>query len=139
MKLGRVRVALQSIDPTVLWRVVERATERPAALWTSSDMHAPSGEPLDKGGFEGFFDAYFFACGVNYERALVGELEDVTTDDIDRERLEAEHLEASHGQPPSPLELDRYGLEAYRERRKHRARVRKRWDADAARRLALAL
>jgi len=138
--MQRVRVGFQSLEPTV-WRVIEEATGLPAYRWTSRDMHAPDGVPIDHGGFgDGeFFSAWFLAAGVNYERALAGELEGVTTKDIERERRRAEHWEVSKGSRPTAVELDAFGLDAFERRKVVPKEERHRFRLEAARRFALAL
>ena len=135
MSTGRTRVELWSEVPSQLWRVVEQ-TGLPVYQWTSADI--PDGTPVDGGGFANFFEAYFHKLGIDYIRAEAGDLHGVTAADIDLERLAAEHRESRQGSPPSPAELDAFGIAAY-ERRKIDPRVRRRWNTARARELALAL
>ena len=93
--------------------------------------------PVDAGGFENFFEAFFHKLGIDYIRAEAGELPGVTVDDIEAERHRAEALEA-HG-APSPAELAEFGLFGAVDRRKLHPRKRRQWHTERALRLVSAL
>ena len=125
----------EEAQPAQLWRVVE-ADGLPVYRWLSVDI--AEGPPVDGGGFANYFEAYFHKLGIDYIRAEAGELGSITVADIEHERQAAERLEGRQGCPPSPAELDAFGIQAY-ERRKLHPLVRQRWNTARARELALAL